>query len=277
MNLGAHQRPIDQIKAQHVEPCVVAARFQIRIEKPGCEIRTAAIHQVHHQKRNLAHDIDPAQRRIELDAVERRERALKHHNIAQMQIAVAFAYVTFHLALTEQGLARVVFVFGPISQWGDARLIRRVRQQIVERREIIACRRDHHLGGSVRTAACRDAGTGMKCGDARCQRIEVRAGENALCKQAAGQRVLRKFAHFDCVFKGRCVAGNVRIATAHVWTARAAGDFHHGYIKRRRQPAIQAQLLLATTAPRFERAEIEKTQVDRLLDLVGVLPRQYYP
>lgn len=51
-----------------------------------------------------------------------------------------------------------------------------------------------------------------------------------------------------------------------------AGDYSK--IDRRRKPAIEAGLLIEKGTAPLERAEIEKTKSERLLDLVGVGPGQ---
>jgi len=48
--------------------------------------------QVHDQERDFAHDVDPAQRRVELDAVERRRAAVDEGDVAQVQVTMAFAH-----------------------------------------------------------------------------------------------------------------------------------------------------------------------------------------
>ncbi len=69
-HLGAHHRPVHEIEAQHVDARVVAARLEYAIEKAPAECRRAAIDEIHHRERDLAHDVDPAKRIVELDAVE---------------------------------------------------------------------------------------------------------------------------------------------------------------------------------------------------------------
>ena len=90
-DLGAHQRPVDQIVAQHGEPRVIAGSFQIRVEQTPGEVRSLTIVQIHHQKCDFADDVDPAQVVVEFDAVERCNLSLEQRQIAQMQVAVAFA------------------------------------------------------------------------------------------------------------------------------------------------------------------------------------------
>lgn len=79
-----------------------------------------------------------------------------------------------------------------------------------------------------------------------------------LFRQRLRDGALRKLSHSDGVLYGRPAAFECRVA-------RAAGDSHHRFVKRRRKPAIEAEFLLAVMEARFERAEIEKPQVDRYL------------
>jgi hypothetical protein len=65
-----------------------------------------------------------------------------------------------------------------------------------------------------------------------------------------------------------------RTGPADARRARRTGDGDHAQIEIRRQTPIQPQLFLATAAAAFQRGEIEKTQVDRFLELVGEHARE---
>ena len=110
----------------------------------------------------------------------------------------------------------------------------------------------------------------MKRGDARGQGIDVCRGQRAVLQQAACQRALRKLAHFHRVLDDGATAFDG-------WIIGAAGDRHHRLVHGGRKPAIQTQLLVAVMVARLQRGEIEKPQVNRLLDFVGMLPGQYHP
>ena len=55
-----------------------------------------------------------------------------------------------------------------------------------------------------------------------------------------------------------------------------AGDGHDVEVKRWREPAVQAELLMAIEPPRRQRGEIEEVQIDGLLDLVRKGPVEQY-
>ena len=58
---------------------------------------------------------------------------------------------------------------------------------------------------------------------------------------------------------------------------RRAADRHDAEIELRREPPIHAQLLVAEALAKLQRAEVDERQLDGLLDLVGVAPRQEHP
>ena len=69
-DLGAHHGAINEIKRQHRNAGVIAARLEVTVEELVSKIAAAVGFQVHHQERHLADDIHPAQSRVELDAIE---------------------------------------------------------------------------------------------------------------------------------------------------------------------------------------------------------------
>ena len=81
------------------------------------KIRPAAILEVHRRERDLAHDVDPAHRFVELDAVEDRELAVDERDVAEMQVAVAFADEAVCLAPRGTRRARREFRFGPGAEF----------------------------------------------------------------------------------------------------------------------------------------------------------------
>ena len=118
-----------------------------------------------------------------------------------------------------------------------------------------------------RAVGTRDVDASVEIGDDGRQRVDVRGSELTAREHAARERVLRELAHLDRVLERRPAATDRR-------SSDAAGNWDNVEIKRRREPAIEPQFLLAVETPRGERREIEEPQCNRLLDLVRVAPRQ---
>src|SRR5210317_1801849 len=95
----SHHAAVGNVKRQHTRTCIVAAAFEIGIQKTESEIGTLAHGQVHMQKCDIAQDIDPTQCGIELDAIEGKNLGTNPHQVTQMQIAVALAHPAVELAL----------------------------------------------------------------------------------------------------------------------------------------------------------------------------------
>src|SRR5690349_14769073 len=91
MDLRPNQGPVHQVEAQDLDATMVAGDLQVAVEEAPTEPGMAAVVEVHYQKSDLAHHIDPAEFLVELDAIERHGLAVDHRDIAEMEIAVAFA------------------------------------------------------------------------------------------------------------------------------------------------------------------------------------------
>ncbi len=98
LDLGAHQRPVDEVIAQQLDPGVIAARLQVAVDEAPAESGISARLEIHRDERHFADRIDPAQLGIELDAVERRDAAVEQRDVAEMQVAVTFAHETIAAA-----------------------------------------------------------------------------------------------------------------------------------------------------------------------------------
>jgi hypothetical protein len=80
---------------------------------------------------------------------------------------------------------------------------------------------------------------------------------------------LIELAHLQCVLERRPFAADPRM-----------GDFsrdrQHREIEIGREPTVEAQLFLAIESPLLQRGEIQKAEIERLLQLVGVRAGQQY-
>jgi hypothetical protein len=102
-DLRADQCAIDDGEAQRWQSAVVTGAIQPAIEKPEREIGSFAGAEVHDCERDVVDHIDPAQRRVEFDAIERRHMAFDADDIFQVQVAMALAHVAAGQALFPAG------------------------------------------------------------------------------------------------------------------------------------------------------------------------------
>ena len=146
VNLGAHHCPVNLVIVQQRRASEIAAVFQIGVQHPLGERRGLARAQVHGQKRQIVHYVNPAEIVIKLDAVENHDlAALGQHHIAQMQIAVALADPSAGLAFRQQRAQSAESAQGPafhIRQRGE---LSRIDQQRSGMAEIVQHRLLHPL------------------------------------------------------------------------------------------------------------------------------------
>src|SRR4029434_9917018 len=95
------------------DAAVIAGFREIRIEKTVSERAAPAMLEIHDGERDLAHHVDPAHPFVEFDAVEKRERAVDERNVAEMQIAMAFAHEPFCQSAREGRAVRGMFATRP--------------------------------------------------------------------------------------------------------------------------------------------------------------------
>jgi len=88
---------------------MVARAVQPGIEKAKAQALLLVGRQVHHHEGGIVEHVDPAQCRVELDAVEGGHAVIQPHHIGQVQVAMAFAYMAVRLAGGPQGRQRVGF------------------------------------------------------------------------------------------------------------------------------------------------------------------------
>jgi hypothetical protein len=86
---------------------------------------------------------------------------------------------------------------------------------------------------------------------------------------AVEQGRLGKAAHPHAIFQDRPSAGDAR-------RLERAIDRDHIQIELRRQTAVEPQLFLAIEAAPLQGREIQKAEIERLLELVGIVPGQQH-
>ena len=263
-HLGAHQGAIDEVEAEHKQTGVVAGLLQIGVEEAKSEPRQLVIEQVHHQKRDLVHDVDPAKVGIELDAVEGRGHAFEQRDVSQVQVAVALAHPAVALARAEHGGERGVLARGPVAQPREQRDIRFGACERQHLLEVLQRGREYARRASERLLGSGALDLRVERGQTAGERIDVRRQERPAPRHPVEQIVLVEAAHAQRILDRRSAAADHR-------RRRAAADRDHVQIESGRGAAVQAQFLFAKVTARGECAEIQKTEIHRLLDLIGIV------
>ena len=98
-HLGADERPVQDGETKNRQPFVLAGVVEPSIQEAEGEVTPAVRQKVHHDKRDVVDDVDPAQGRVEFDAVERDHALVRSHQIAQVEVPMALA----HLSLFRPG------------------------------------------------------------------------------------------------------------------------------------------------------------------------------
>ena len=90
-HLGAHLRAVGGEEGEQRVAAGVAARGAVRPHQRLGEVGPARLVELHERERQVGRDVDPAQRRIELDAVDDVD-PLAEQDVLEPQVAVAVAH-----------------------------------------------------------------------------------------------------------------------------------------------------------------------------------------
>ena len=110
----------------------------------------------------------------------------------------------------------------------------------------------------------------MECSDSRRKRVDSPPVQFAAPGDFYSERILIKATHLQRVFKSNTFRAKPGMQAA-------AGDGNDAQIHPGGGAPVEAQLFLAAPAPRCERAEIQKSEANRLLDLVGIFAGEKHP
>ena len=148
-----------------------------------------------------------------------------------------------------------------------------LRQQRLQRRQAILHRRHDCLCGAPALFGSGHRRTGMKLRDLLRQGVDVAGQQALLLQQVAQQRLLRKAAHAHRRFR----VGRGRFGRLQLQAVCRTGQRHQPQIQGRRGAAVDAQLFLAGAAPQRGGAEVQKIQLQGLLELVDKVACQQQP
>ncbi len=270
-HLRPHHRSIDEIEAEQRTAAIVAGLLEIAVEERIREIAAIANFAVHHQERRVADHVDPAQRLAELDAVERMNAVVEPHEVRQVQIAVTLAHEAVAAALFDRwrefGMSRVapcfefVDLFGPQSTRtatgapaGSSR-----RPDRAPRRRCRTSRRPLRAAASSCTARA-------------CRRTRRALQSSGSLPRAAGRVACRSE---TAAYEPRTRSARRRRRNAPRRRSSVIGttSTYNDSAKRRLRRTSSSQI----AAPQRQRREIEESEVDGLLDLVGELAGEEHP
>ena len=125
--MRANQGSVDHCVSPERQSLVVTHQLEPAVEEAESQASMAARHQIHRGEGGVVHDIDPAQRGIELDRVEQAHVVVEQKRIGQVQITVAFAHPAAVLPLVPDARQRCGLLAQPSAQPGD--LVRKLRPE----------------------------------------------------------------------------------------------------------------------------------------------------
>ena len=214
------------------------------------------VEEIHVGEGELGGDVDPAQIVAELDAVEGADLAVEEHEVAEVQIAVAFADAAAGLAGGKGGLDARELGAGPRFEGVEARGL--LRQAGAQRGEVVEGR-GQHLGGFAEARP----GPGDRCRIVECDDDPGELRELLRAELAAGADVVEALALGETAHPHRPFAGPV--------------DGVEPQVEAGREAAVEAEFFLAEVPPQRGRAVIEEGQGEGLLELPGRVAGEEQP
>ena len=122
-DLGPDHAVVNEVQAEQFHPLEIAGPLQVPVYERIGEVLAAPEYEVHRQEREVAHDIDVAQSRVELYAVEGNDAGLQASEIGKMQITMSLAYESVPMPRNEQRPQPDESFCGPVVDSVDRRII----------------------------------------------------------------------------------------------------------------------------------------------------------
>ena len=113
--------------------------------------------QIHHEKADVAHDVDPAHRWVELDAIEEGRLAVDERDVAEVKVAVALADEAVPVPLFEHRRQPRGLGFRPGEELFESRAVAGVFDGFLHLDEVLA-HRAHDAGRPAERRVVRSAG-----------------------------------------------------------------------------------------------------------------------
>ena len=190
---------------------------------------------------------------VELDAVEDRRAAVHDGDVAEVEIAVAFAHESPVAAPRHRGGAGGMLAACPRHQRFEVRELRPAASQRSDLREVLQRDAEDDVGrAEVAARTCRGGGPWNVATRAASASIVCRRQLTAR-ERVARERLLRELAHPHRVVDDRTAAAEF----GRVDRARDRDDVE---VDVGREPPVEAKLLVAIEPPRRQRPEVEKPE-----------------
>ena len=90
--LGAHHGAIESVVVEQFQTPIVAGDFQIVIQEEVRESRQTTGLEIHDGEGDLIHGVDPAEIRVELDAIKEPWASLEKNYVAEMKVTMALPH-----------------------------------------------------------------------------------------------------------------------------------------------------------------------------------------
>ena len=268
-NLGADHGPVALVEIEQLKAAVIAGGLQVAVEKQPAQVGLATVIQVHGQKGDVVDDVDPAQILVELDAVEQQRPGIRPGHVGEVDVAGAAAHKAALLALPDHRREGLAGGAGPFFQPGQLGCTGAPLHQRPKLREILQDRRNHRIRTTVGRVRCRRFRISMQ------RRNPFGEGDQVPGVQPAGGQdpielaVGGETAHLDRILERRVAIDDRRVG--------AATDLCYGQIKFFCELTVQAQLFPAVVMAPGQSREVEKSQIEGFLDLVGIVPGKENP
>ncbi|HYT86419.1 MAG TPA: hypothetical protein VEK81_08310 [Burkholderiales bacterium] len=198
-DLRPNHGAVDQVVAQHPHPGVIARRLEIGVQEAPRRSLQSVLEQVHREEGDFARHVDPAQLRIELDAIEGQRPPFEKHDVPQMQVAVALAHETAALAPGEDFAQPRTLAFGPGAQTLESRRVARIRVELAKLPEVGERRRRDMLRRAERASLRRRRNDGVERRHRGGDRVDLVGAQLAALCRAVGQRFLGEAPHLERV------------------------------------------------------------------------------
>ena len=262
-DLGPHRGPIDPVEIEQAHPAIVPGTLQVVVDEATRQGLGLGLGQIHGQEGDLVDGVDPAQGRVELDAVEDDEAPVHLGDVVPVEIAVALPHPAVPAALLDEPPQAGEVGLEPGTQGPDAPPLRRTDRPLGQIRNGVEQGGEDRIRGAVGTVRRGHRNGGVEGRQPLGDPIDDVRGHPAAAEQGA----LGKAAHHHRILQRLAQAGDLR-------GLRGAGDRYHRQVGVRGQATVEAQLLATEETSPLQGAEVQEAQVDRLLDLIGEIPRE---
>ena len=282
---GPHQRAVHTVVAQHLQAFVIARVLQPSVHAAPGQVRPPTRLQVHRQKGQVGHAVNPAQIGVELQRIKQLRLAVNPGNVGQVQIAMALAHMTTAPALGPHALQRMLLGGAPLLQpLQGAHLPRR---HLGQHQSQSGQAFTHRCGGSMlgRWRRQRPAQLRHVChsrlrvqpGHLLGQGVHVFVCHASRLQPAAEQGLLVKAAHQHRGLRPCGIPCRPGLHPPGPGLAAVTHHAHHVQVHVRGRAAVDAQLFLARGQAQCGRAEVQKIQRQRLLEFVHMPTHQQQP